>query len=130
MATAQLYYLLGTTAIIGAAFMLVTLPFPALLFSAVMKLFQNIMNTKDTRMDALNEMLSAIRIVKFFGWEGKFVEKITAARENELNQTRKSYIRMALAETVWFIVSVPCSSSFFLHALFVNERKVLGGVSV
>ncbi|KAK3805989.1 MAG: hypothetical protein JOS17DRAFT_768002 [Linnemannia elongata] len=103
MATAQLYYLLGTTAIIGAAFMLVTLPFPALLFSAVMKLFQNIMNTKDTRMDALNEMLSAIRIVKFFGWEGKFVEKITAARENELNQTRKSYIRMALAETVWFI---------------------------
>ncbi|KAK3842495.1 MAG: ABC transporter type 1, transmembrane domain-containing protein [Linnemannia gamsii] len=104
MATLQLYYLLGRTALIGAAFMLITLPIPALLFSAVMKLFQNIMNTKDTRMDALNEMLSAIRIVKFFGWEGKFVEKITAARENELAQTRKSYIRMALAETVWFIV--------------------------
>ncbi|KAF9541718.1 hypothetical protein EC957_002737 [Mortierella hygrophila] len=104
VATAQLYYLLGTTAIIGAAFMLVTLPIPAFLFSAVMKLFRNIMNTKDTRMDALNEMLSAIRIVKFFGWETKFVEKITAARENELNQTRKSYIRMALADTVWFIV--------------------------
>ncbi|KAG0296659.1 hypothetical protein BGZ97_004481 [Linnemannia gamsii] len=104
MATAQLYFLLGNTAIIGAAFMLITLPIPALLFSAVMRLFQNIMNTKDTRMDALNEMLSAIRIVKFFGWEGKFVEKITAARENELRQTRKSYIRMALAETVWFIV--------------------------
>ncbi|KAF8933797.1 hypothetical protein BGZ47_010698 [Haplosporangium gracile] len=104
MATAQLYYLLGTTAIIGAAFMLITLPIPALLFSVVMKLFRNIMNMKDTRMDALNEMLSAIRIVKFFGWEGKFVEKITAARENELNQTRKSYIRMALADTVWFIV--------------------------
>lgn len=114
MATAQLYYLLGTTAIIGAAFMLITLPIPALLFSAVMKLFQNIMNTKDTRMDALNEMLSAIRIVKFFGWEGKFVEKITAARESELNQTKKSYIRMALAETVWFIVSVPCPSSVCL----------------
>ncbi|KAG0285970.1 hypothetical protein BGZ96_009863 [Linnemannia gamsii] len=99
-----LYFLLGNTAIIGAAFMLITLPIPAMLFSAVMKLFRNIMNTKDTRMDALNEMLSAIRIVKFFGWESKFVEKITAARENELNQTRKSYVRMALAETVWFIV--------------------------
>ncbi|KAF9086882.1 hypothetical protein BGX29_001153, partial [Mortierella sp. GBA35] len=66
MATTQLYYLLGVTAIIGATFMLVTLPIPALLFSAVMKLFQGIMNTKDIRMDALNEMLSAIRIVKFF----------------------------------------------------------------
>ncbi|KAF9901083.1 hypothetical protein EC991_006548 [Linnemannia zychae] len=104
MATVQLYNLLGVTAIIGATFMLITLPIPALLFSAVMKLFRGIMNTKDTRMDALNEMLSAIRIVKFFGWESKFVEKITAARENELAQTRKSYIRMALAETVWFIV--------------------------
>ncbi|KAF9920355.1 hypothetical protein FBU30_009841 [Linnemannia zychae] len=121
LATAQLYFLLGPTALVGAAFMLITLPIPAWLFSAVMKLFRDIMNTKDSRMDALNEMLSAIRIVKFFGWEGKFIEKITAARENELKQTRKTYVRMALADTVWFIVPL-----LNIVVLIVTYTRIFG----
>ncbi|OAQ26561.1 hypothetical protein K457DRAFT_34568 [Linnemannia elongata AG-77] len=104
LASVQLYYLLGPAAFVGIGFMVVTLPIPAKLYSAMRKLFREIMETKDERMDTLTEMLSAIRIVKFFGWEGKFVEKITTAREKELKRTKDSYTRMAITNLAWQII--------------------------
>ncbi|KAF9094962.1 hypothetical protein BGX23_001326 [Mortierella sp. AD031] len=104
LASVQLYYLLGPAAFVGIGFMVVTLPIPAKLYTAMKKLFRDIMETKDERMDTLTEMLSAIRIVKFFGWEGKFVEKITAAREKELLRTKESYTRVAITNMAWQII--------------------------
>ncbi|KAG9071168.1 hypothetical protein KI688_008712 [Linnemannia hyalina] len=104
LASVQLYYLLGPAAFVGIGFMVVTLPIPTKLYAAMRKLFREIMETKDERMDTLTEMLSAIRIVKFFGWEGKFVEKITTAREKELLRTKDSYTRMAISNLAWQII--------------------------
>lgn len=105
LAGVQLYWLLGYASLVGIACMFLTYPIPAKLYSMILKLFKDIMNTKDERMDALNEMLSAIRIVKFFGWESKFEEKITAAREKELQRTKDSYVQMIFTDIVWMIVS-------------------------
>ncbi|KAF9132827.1 hypothetical protein BGW39_011213 [Mortierella sp. 14UC] len=104
LAGVQLYWLLGYASLVGIACMFLTYPIPAKLYSMILKLFKDIMNTKDERMDALNEMLSAIRIVKFFGWESKFEEKITAAREKELQRTKDSYVQMIFTDIVWMIV--------------------------
>ncbi|KAF9436259.1 hypothetical protein BGZ76_004464 [Entomortierella beljakovae] len=100
----QLYDLLGYASLVGIGFMIVSYPIPAKLYAMIMKLFKDIMNTKDKRMDALNEMLSAMRIVKFFGWESKFEEKITAAREEELKRTRESYTKIIFTDIVWMIM--------------------------
>ncbi|KAF8938669.1 hypothetical protein BGZ58_000407 [Dissophora ornata] len=100
----QLYNLLGYASLVGIGFMIGSYPIPAKLYAMIMKLFKDIMNTKDERMDALNEMLSAIRIVKFFGWESKFEEKITAARNKELQRTKDSYIKIIFTDIVWMIM--------------------------
>ncbi|KAG0093525.1 hypothetical protein BGZ93_009964 [Podila epicladia] len=105
-ASYQLYRLLGYAAVVGIGFMVATYPIPARLYSMIMDIFKEIMSAKDERMDALNEMLSAIRIVKFFGWESKFQEKITAAREKELERTRALYKQIVLAELVWIIMPI------------------------
>ncbi|KAF9142871.1 hypothetical protein BGX30_001980 [Mortierella sp. GBA39] len=103
VAGVQLYNLLGNAALVGVAFMIASYPIPAKLYAMIMKLFKDIMNTKDERMDALNEMLGAIRIVKFFGWEAQFVKKITAAREKELKRTKESYVQIVFADIVWML---------------------------
>ncbi|KAF9339730.1 hypothetical protein BGZ91_004895 [Linnemannia elongata] len=103
IAGVQLYNLLGNAALVGVAFMIASYPIPAKLYAMIMKLFKDIMNTKDERMDALNEMLGAIRIVKFFGWEAQFVKKITAAREKELKRTKDSYVQIVFADIVWML---------------------------
>ncbi|KAF9586708.1 hypothetical protein BGW38_008631 [Lunasporangiospora selenospora] len=104
IAGVQLYWLLGYAALVGIGFMIGSYPLPAKLYAMIMKLFKDIMNKKDERMDALNEMLSAIRIVKFFGWESKFEEKITAARNKELKRTKESFRQIILADVVWMIM--------------------------
>ncbi|GJJ77848.1 hypothetical protein EMPS_10207 [Entomortierella parvispora] len=106
VAAFQLYYLLGKAALIGMVFLVVTIPLPTCFYSIIMKLLKDVMTTKDERMEILNEMLSAIRIVKFFGWESKFVEKIRAARVKELKQTRKSYVNILLAEAAWMVMPI------------------------
>ncbi|KAG0056332.1 hypothetical protein BGZ83_005451 [Gryganskiella cystojenkinii] len=120
-ASIQLYWLLGYAALVGIGFMFVSYPIPAMLFSAIMKLFKAIMSTKDDRMEGLNEMLSAIRIVKFFGWESKFVEKIAAARVKELEQTKKSAIRMAIAGIAWMVVPL-----LNIIVMFLAYTKLFG----
>ncbi|KAF8969063.1 hypothetical protein BGZ46_010749 [Entomortierella lignicola] len=104
LAGVQLYWLLGYASLVGIVCMIATYPIPAKLYTMIMKLFKDIMKTKDERMDALNEMLSAIRIVKFFGWESKFEEKITAAREKELQRTKESYVQIIFTDIAWMIV--------------------------
>ncbi|KAG0054378.1 hypothetical protein BGZ83_011387 [Gryganskiella cystojenkinii] len=121
IASIQLYWLLGYSALIGIGFMIVSYPIPAMLFSALMKLLKTVMATKDERMDGLNEMLSAIRIVKFFGWESKFVEKISAARKKELEQTKKSTIRFAFAGIAWSIVPL-----LNIIVIFLAYTKLFG----
>ncbi|KAG0232234.1 hypothetical protein BGW42_008288 [Actinomortierella wolfii] len=104
IASFQLYWLLDKAALVGIAFMIITYPIPAKLYSLVLSLFKDIMSTKDERMDALNEMLSAIRIVKFFGWESKFAKKISEARAKELKQIKETYIRFIVTDVIWMIV--------------------------
>lgn len=104
LSSVSLYHLLGPAAYIGIGFMVVSVPLPALLASMLQRLFTGIMASKDDRMDALKEMLSAMRTVKYFGWESKFVEKITAAREEELRNNKKMYTQMSFAGVAWGIM--------------------------
>ena len=51
-----------------------------------------LMEKKDIRMKACNELLGNIRIFKIYNWEKKLSEKILNARENELRQQRSVYM--------------------------------------
>ncbi|KAK3844173.1 MAG: hypothetical protein J3R72DRAFT_505658 [Linnemannia gamsii] len=104
LASIELYHLLGPAALIGIGFMAVTLPLPALLSSVIMRLFASIMESKDNRMDILTEMLNGMRTVKYFGWESKFVEKVTIAREEELANNKKMYRQISFSSIAYFII--------------------------
>ncbi|GJJ76701.1 hypothetical protein EMPS_09060 [Entomortierella parvispora] len=114
----QLYWLLGKAALVGIAFMMISFIFPIILFLALMRLIKDIMSTKDERIHQLNEMLSAIRIVKFFGWEAKFVEKIQKTRTKELDKVRQTFIQGAIATSIW--MSVPLLNILVIFLAYVK----------
>ncbi|KAF9925261.1 hypothetical protein FBU30_004953 [Linnemannia zychae] len=103
LSSIELYHILGPAAVVGIIFLVITMPLPALVSSVIMRLFAGIMEAKDDRMDILTEMLSGIRAIKYFGWESKFVEKIMAARENELKNNKKMYTQLSFAGIAWSI---------------------------
>jgi hypothetical protein len=47
---------------------------------------QKIQAQADRRLKLTNELLSSIRIVKFYAWEDAFIQNISKARENELKE--------------------------------------------
>lgn len=61
------------------------------------------MKIKDVRIKYINELLSGIKIVKFYAWEQAFLEKITFERSKEINYFKKTYINESIN---WFIFSL------------------------
>lgn len=50
------------------------------------------MKARDERTAIMNEVLGAIRMIKFMAWERKFEEKVTKIRSKELKYLRRNYI--------------------------------------
>ena len=55
------------------------------------------MNTTDKRINATNEVLQNIRIIKFFAWEERFGQIVNETRAAELRALRSRYILWAIA---------------------------------
>jgi len=52
----------------------------------------SLQNLSDKRLQLTNEVLQGIRLVKLCGWENEFVDRITDARNNELDLLDKDSI--------------------------------------
>ena len=60
----------------------------------VMKMFQvhlkEVMKKSDARVKILNEVLSGMRIIKYYAWEKPFQEKVNSLRQEELDKLAKA----------------------------------------
>ncbi|KAL4141386.1 hypothetical protein QTP88_004034 [Uroleucon formosanum] len=81
-----LYLKLGWSAIIGSACCIVIMiPLQFFIGKKMSSNSKEISNLSDKRLHLTNEVLQGIRLVKLCGWENEFVDRITDARNNELD---------------------------------------------
>ena len=60
--------------------------------------FQEVqMKYMDSRIKLMNEILSGIKILKFYAWEKAFLERVIGYREPELKALRKSQILYSIS---------------------------------
>lgn len=79
-----LYDLLGWASIVGVSMMIITLIIPILLARVIARVQRQLRQATDARIGLMSETLTAVRIIKFFGLEKAFMEKIREKREKEL----------------------------------------------
>lgn len=124
MSVALLYQTLGLSSIAGIGMMLLLLPvnmYIANKFAAVQK---KILAATDARIHTTNEVLTNIRIIKFFAWEERFMESINEKRTIELRHLRNRYILWASAATIWG--GAPILITFLSFAVYTfGEKKDL-----
>jgi ATP-binding cassette subfamily C (CFTR/MRP) protein 1 len=73
--------------------MILLLPAITVLVTIVKKLRTKVLKYSDLRVRMMNEILSGIRILKFYGWERPFRKQVGKLREKELDTlTRLAYI--------------------------------------
>ncbi|XP_067909266.1 canalicular multispecific organic anion transporter 1 isoform X2 [Heterodontus francisci] len=81
---------LGPSVLAGLAVMILLIPINGLLASRARTLQMKNMKHKDQRMKLMNEILSGIKVMKFYAWEPSFEEQVLGIREKELKVMKKS----------------------------------------
>ena len=102
-----LYRLMGTAALYGVVIMTLSQPLIYKLSNKFQDLHHTVMGFTDKRMKLMNELLGAIRIVKFFAWENEFRKRVREAREVELKAIRaRLFMFMWMGNVYVFIIDM------------------------
>jgi ABC-type multidrug transport system fused ATPase/permease subunit len=102
----SLYELLGNAALWGVLVMIITQPITYWLSIKFQTSHETVMSATDKRLKAMNELLSAIRIVKFFAWEKEFKKRVSDARGSELTSIRSRLMMFMWMGCAWFFIPV------------------------
>ena len=89
VATVAMYQVLGWPALVGVASLFLATPVTLVLAKLISDLMATQMKVKDERLRVLSEIISGMRVVKLFAWEGPFTERILERREEETKVLRK-----------------------------------------
>jgi len=76
-------------------------------------------------MGVLNELLGAIKFIKFFAWEGRWTQRTMDTRKKELSWMVKSRINSVLFSAIWTLAPILVSVvSFASYIWFGNQLTV------
>ncbi|KAJ3295827.1 hypothetical protein HDU76_006793, partial [Blyttiomyces sp. JEL0837] len=115
---ACLIYLLGWTAILGVIIMI------ALFFSGgpitnyLNKCFFAYKGAQDKRVNAFNELLQGIKIIKLFAWESVFEQRVDKFREVENDENFKTSFVASASRLLW--ISAPIFTTLVTFALYTK----------
>uniref|UniRef100_A0A8C1G2J6 ABC-type glutathione-S-conjugate transporter n=2 Tax=Cyprinus carpio TaxID=7962 RepID=A0A8C1G2J6_CYPCA len=110
-----LWQRLGPSALAGIATVILIFPLNGFIAKMRSKL-QVQMKYMDGRIKLMNEILSGIKILKFYAWENAFRERVLGYREKELNALKKSQILYSIS------IASFNSSTFLVHLIIVVKH--------
>ncbi|PPQ71032.1 hypothetical protein CVT26_011497, partial [Gymnopilus dilepis] len=137
LALVFLYKVLGWSALVGFASMILVSPLPSLLAQRI----QDIQAQKlkrachDARVEAVTETVGVLRMIKLFGWERKMSDVIKEKREDELRWLWKDRIISLLNDDVNYVI--PMLTMIITYATYslimkesLNASKVFSSMAV
>ncbi|KAK3076965.1 hypothetical protein LTS18_011539, partial [Coniosporium uncinatum] len=114
---------LSYSALAGFALLVIAMP---LLGRAVRSLFrrrQSINKITDQRVGLMQEILQAVRFVKYFGWETSFIDRISAIRGREVRSIQKLLAIRNLINAVG--MSMPVFASMLAFITYSQTHTIL-----
>uniref|UniRef100_A0A6Q2X6E6 ABC-type glutathione-S-conjugate transporter n=1 Tax=Esox lucius TaxID=8010 RepID=A0A6Q2X6E6_ESOLU len=125
-----LWQRLGPSALAGIATVILIFPLNGFIAKMRSKLQEVQMRYTDSRIKLMNEILSGIKILKFYAWERAFLEWVLGYREKELNALKRSQVLYSIS-----IASFNSSSFLVTFAMFgvyvlIDDKNVLDAQKV
>jgi len=116
-----LYNLLGWSSIAGLAMVIITLPLPTIVTKQFGVLQERVMNATDKRLGLVTELLSSIRVVKYFAWEEAMKARVGVARENEIQEIKARNVNYIYMGLIWGLIPL-----LIMLTTFLVYTKIMG----
>ncbi|XP_075390034.1 ATP-binding cassette sub-family C member 2 [Tenrec ecaudatus] len=124
----SIYFLwreLGPSVFAGVGVMVLLIPINGILATKNRKIQTKNMKNKDKRLKIMNEILSGIKILKYFAWEPSFKSQVHSLRKKEL----KNMLNFAKLQTVMmfilYLTPVLVSVTTFSVYVLVDSNNIL-----
>lgn len=125
LAFVSLYNILGWSAFVGVAIMIVSIPLNTYIARFLKRLQEQQMKNRDKRTRLMSELLANIRSIKLYAWENAFIRWILAVRnEQELKMLRKIGIVTSLNSSLWTGIPLLVAFSSFAVASATSETPL------
>uniref|UniRef100_A0A8P4KGC8 ABC-type glutathione-S-conjugate transporter n=1 Tax=Dicentrarchus labrax TaxID=13489 RepID=A0A8P4KGC8_DICLA len=120
-----LWQLLGPPALAGIAAVVLIFPLNGFIAKVRSRLQEVQMNFMDGRIKLMNEILSGVKILKFYAWEEAFLRRVGVLRDGELHALKKSQILYSVSLASFNSSSFLIALSVFGVYVLTDERNVL-----
>lgn len=127
--TIFLWSLLGSSAFVGLAVTCLFLPLNHFAGKIVVGAQDNLMKARDERVALMNEILGAIRMLKFMAWERNFEKRVLVIREKELKFQRLNYIIEVLWNGIWNASPMVVTLVAFFHFAVIKNQTLTPSVA-
>lgn len=105
--------------------MIILIPINGYLTSISKKYQSKQMKLKDERVKSMNEILNGVKIIKLYGWENAFIDKIQSIRVKELGVLRKMNYLSCFLVALWTLAPFLVSFiTFTIYVLIDSENKL------
>jgi len=129
VAVVLLYQVLGYSSIAGIGMMIVLLPINLYISQRFAVMQKRILAATDARIHTTNEVLTNIRIIKYFAWEQRFLNTVDEKRTTELGYLRTRYILWSVAATIWGGAPVLITFLSFAVYTLVEKKELIPSIA-
>ncbi|XP_077876096.1 ATP-binding cassette sub-family C member 10 isoform X3 [Ictidomys tridecemlineatus] len=122
------YLALGLLKLVGLAFVgglvlaLLLVPVNKVIATRIMASNQEMLQHKDARVKLVTELLSGIRVIKFFGWEKALGARVEAYRARELGRLRVIKYLDAACVYLWAALPVVITIIIFITYVLMGHQ--------
>ncbi|KZP16764.1 P-loop containing nucleoside triphosphate hydrolase protein [Athelia psychrophila] len=130
-----LYVILGWSAFVGLAVMVLLSPLPGAVASMIQSVQVARMQKTDARVQNVTETMNVLRMIKLFGWETKMNAKIADKREEELKLIRKRQMLDLLNHCINFLIPIATMLATYATYTLIMKKdltasKVFSSITV
>ena len=123
-----LYQQVGISFLAGVVITILLIPINKCIASKIGSLSTKMMSAKDKRVSIMSEILSGIRVIKYFTWEDVFTEKVQQTRQEELRYLAGRKYLDALCVYLW--ATTPVLISVLTFVIYVMLGNTLTAAKV
>nr|XP_036860111.1 multidrug resistance-associated protein 7 isoform X3 [Manis javanica] len=117
-----LHQQVGVAFVGGLILALLLVPVNKMIATRIMASNQEMLQHKDARVKLMTELLSGVRVIKFFGWEQALEARVEACRARELERLRVIKYLDAACVYLWAALPVVISIVIFITYVLMGHQ--------